>query len=388
MTRRDGLLSASFFLYFGAGGVVMPILPLLLRRKGFTDTEIGFITAAFYLAVLFISPVAPRLVEKSGHVRRVLAAGGLFTLAGILVWALGDARLVTLAGVVVFALARAPLPPLLDWLTLRALGDDSDRYGFIRLWGSGAFLLTALAFGPRIKDAPELPLMVGAALLALFVCVVLFLPEPPTVATRPGTSASRAVVGHAVMWPLLIVGLAVGLGDGVFDVGFALYVDDLQRAGSLVDGETVIARSVGVAVGAELAMLLVGPWLLRRAGPVPLILLALTAGVLRWTLIGVSTDGTVLVLIQALHGLSFAAFWLGAVAVVADYAPVHAMGSAQGLLTAAVGGLGPLAASGLVALLAERIALSTVFLGLALVVAGATIYCALRLRPAVRAVQP
>ena len=98
-------------------------------------------------------------------------------------------------------------PPLLDWLTLRALGDESDRYGAIRLWGSFAFLLTAWVFGGMLKEHPDLPVLIGAGLLTLFVPIVLLLPEPPleTQSKRKRQGGNRSIVAHGVMWPLLIV---------------------------------------------------------------------------------------------------------------------------------------------------------------------------------------
>lgn len=382
MRSRNVLLALSFFLYFGAGGVVMPILPLILKDKGATGTDIGFVTAAFPIAILLAAPFAAGQVERRGHVRRVLAAGGLLSLAGLLLFAFGGSWIPLVLGVVLFAFARAPLPPLLDWLTLRALGADSDRYGAIRLWGSFAFLLTAWVFGRTLKAHPDLPVLVGAGLLAVFVLVVLFLPEPPLTTTRTRRGGSRSVVAHGVMWPLLVVALAMGLADGVYDVGFGLHVRELGHDGG------VVADAVALGVASELLVLALAPLLLRRFGAMPLVFAGMGAGVLRWALIGFVADPAALAFVQALHGLTFAAFWTGSVSLIARHAPLHALGSAQALITASMGGLGPLAASAMMALLADRVPLATVFLGLSLVVAAATVYCALRLLPAVRAVEP
>lgn len=384
--NRNALLAASFFLYFGAGGVVMPILSLLLKQKGATGAEIGLITAAFPVAVLIAAPIAAGQVERFGHVRRFLVAGGLATLAGLLLFAFAGTWGAMIAGIVIFAFARAPLPPLLDWLTLRALGDNSDRYGAIRLWGSFAFLLTAWVFAGTLKDAVELPLLIGGGLLGLFSLGVLFLPEPPAVdqgATKGGSK--RAVIAHHVLWPLLLVALAMGFADGIADVGFSLHLDRLFAGSDEVATVDIVADATAIGVASELLMLALAPLLLRRVGPMPLVLAGMAAGVIRWTVIGLATDPSVLTFVQALHGFTFAAFWTGAVAIVAEHAPLHALGSAQALLTAAMGGLGPLAASAVIAVSLGRVELDLVFLALAVVVAGATVYCGLRLRPAVAA---
>ena len=60
----------------------------------------------------------------------------------------------------------------------------------------------------------------------------------------------------------------------------------------------------------------------------------------RWIVTGASSSGLVLIICQASHGITFGLFWIAAVTLVAQHAPKNAEASAQGLLSAAVGGFG------------------------------------------------
>ena len=60
----------------------------------------------------------------------------------------------------------------------------------------------------------------------------------------------------------------------------------------------------------------------------------------RWLLMFHAVHPVWLIGLQALHGITFGAFWLAAVAMVSKRAPDEIATSAQGLLSASVGGMG------------------------------------------------
>ena len=98
-----------------------------------------------------------------------------------------------------------------------------------------------------------------------------------------------------------------------------------------------------------------------------LILLAVVVGIPRWWLCGVVEDGTTLILVQALHGLSFGAWWIGGIALVAEQAPPGLRNSAQGMFLAAGHGLGQLLAMIGAALALDRLSTGEIFQGLSVV---------------------
>ena len=79
-----------------------------------------------------------------------------------------------------------------------------------------------------------------------------------------------------------------------------------------------------------------GP-ILRRFPASWLLVAAFLGGALRWLLIALVPDVTALFLLQPLHALSFALFWVTSLDLVKKRAPKEVLATAQGVFNAAVG---------------------------------------------------
>lgn len=86
------------------------------------------------------------------------------------------------------------------------------------------------------------------------------------------------------------------------------------------------------AVAAEvIVFFLVGPALLDRFGARGAAALAAAAGIIRWSIEGVSTSVLVLSILQPLHGLTFALLHLACMRMMASLVPSGTAGTAQAL---------------------------------------------------------
>lgn len=59
------LLLINLFIAFLGIGLVIPVLPTLMNELGITGTTIGYLTAAFAIAQLIVSPFAGKLQINS-----------------------------------------------------------------------------------------------------------------------------------------------------------------------------------------------------------------------------------------------------------------------------------------------------------------------------------
>jgi PPP family 3-phenylpropionic acid transporter len=115
-----------------------------------------------------------------------------------------------------------------------------------------------------------------------------------------------------------------------------------------------------ISVAAEVVVfLLIGPRLVRTLSPAGSIMVAALAGAARWSVAAVTVDVTILLLIQPLHGLTFALLHLACMRLLAQSVPpglaataqaiygVVGVGAASALLTSVSGWLysrmGPIA---------------------------------------------
>jgi PPP family 3-phenylpropionic acid transporter len=92
------------------------------------------------------------------------------------------------------------------------------------------------------------------------------------------------------------------------------------------------------SVGAEvIVFFLIGPPLVKRLGPAGVVALAASAGVLRWVIMALSADVIALVLVQPLHGLTFAALHLACMRLIAAIAPQPLAATAQAMYALGAG---------------------------------------------------
>jgi PPP family 3-phenylpropionic acid transporter len=123
---------------------------------------------------------------------------------------------------------------------------------------------------------------------------------------------------------LLLVSALVS-GSHAFYTGFATL---RWQAAGIEAGAVGLLWSVSVA--AEVAVFfLLGRPLLARLGPGGLLALAAAAGALRWSVMAATAWVPAMFLAQPLHGLTFAAQHLAAMAVIARVVPGRAAATAQ-----------------------------------------------------------
>jgi len=71
-----GLLLMNLFIAFLGIGLVIPVLPTLMNELGITGKTVGYLTAAFAIAQLIVSPFAGKAADQFG--RKMMIVIGLF----------------------------------------------------------------------------------------------------------------------------------------------------------------------------------------------------------------------------------------------------------------------------------------------------------------------
>jgi PPP family 3-phenylpropionic acid transporter len=333
MARWEHLLAARLALfyaaYFAAVGIYLPFWPVWLESRGLGSTEIGYVLAAAFWPRVVTNLLIPSISDRLGERRRPMI---LLTAA-------------TLGGLILFAVARDFWPLLLlslltgtSWATILPLGEalalgeakrrDLD-YGRVRLWGSLAFILTAIGVGEWLERAgPPIILWSVAAMVAwlLAACVLL----PP--GEFEGRAAAAADLRRLVRKPeFLAFVAAAGLLQASHAVYYGFATLHWRAAGH---GELVIGLLWAEGVVAEVALFAWAAALLRRFPPIRLLALAGALTVTRWAVSALSTDLVVLVPAQALHAASFGAVHLAAMHYLRDRTPPELHASAQGFYAA------------------------------------------------------
>ncbi len=325
------LVYAATFMWVG---IYLPYWPVWLAERGMTAAQVGMLLGVAPWARLVASPAAGRWADRSGRPHRIVQ-GLAFALCGIVACfsvAQGFGALLGLTLVV--GLLFAPIVPLTDGITLGFEARRRVNYGPVRLWGSVAFIAASWLGGTWVEHQGTpivLWMMVGAAGLLALTSIGLPAgtrqrdPDTPVVDTA-FSGRSRSFIGFLVITALLHGSHSVLYGFGT-QHWLGLGIDE---------GTVGLLWAIGVV--AEVVVFAL-PGIVRWLSPHQMWAVAGLAGVIRWPLLAFTDSLPWLVFAQVLHGLTFGALHLGAMAYIRQRVPETARSQATTLYSAVAAGL-------------------------------------------------
>jgi MFS transporter, PPP family, 3-phenylpropionic acid transporter len=333
---------ALFGLMYAAFGVSSPFLPAFFQARGLAPEQLGILFATGTAIRLVSGPLCGRLADLLQALRAVLAV--CTAVAALAALGLLPARgLSALLMVSVFhAAALAPITILADALALRASAPrDAARrfeYGWVRGTGSAVFIAGTLLSGQLVGGwGLTSTIVLHAALLSAAACAAMLVPEPARRAAV-ATVAERAPtgLGELLQMPLFRRVMLVSsliLGSHAMHDAFAVI---RWSSAGITPAKASVLWSESVAAEV-IIFFMVGPALVRRLRPAGVLVLAASAGAVRWTVMALSTELLALALVQPLHGLTFAALHLACMRLIVAIVPQHLAATAQAMYALGAG---------------------------------------------------
>jgi PPP family 3-phenylpropionic acid transporter len=228
------------------------------------------------------------------------------------------------------------LIPVGDSLAMMVVMRERLDYGRVRLWGSLAFIASATLVGHALDRWPPtiLPWLVfGVLTLTALSCATLPDARIPQTGQRPIPVRPLLVSGSFL---LFLAAAALNQAAHTVYYGFATLH---WKAAGLSDPLIGLLWSEGVI--AEIVLFALGHRVLAGIGPLGLLLAAGLAGMLRWSVLGSTTDPAMIALVQGLHAATFACAHLGAMHFIQRAVPPSLSVRAQGIYAAIAVGLAP-----------------------------------------------
>lgn len=344
-------------LSLGALGAIVPYLAGRLLDLGLQGEQLGWVMAMFPIGRLVGGPIWGMVADRWRLAGWLIRGGSFVAFLGAIGLALAQDLEHALIATLLFSLGRVPLGPLIDALVLDALaheGKSAADYGRIRIWGSGGFVGVAVLSGFL-----ESPLFLGAAISGLVVALGFLLPgrgEGRPATLWPAIQELMRVPGFFLVctWSAL-----QALQVSVYDTFYGAQLKEI------IAPTWVLPASLGVGVGVELLVMGNSRTILQKIPVESAFVIATLAAIPRWLGIAWLRDPYALVALQALHGLSFALFWLAAVQWFSQAARREIAASAQSLLASVSYGLGALGGALLSGQLQKLYGGTGIFLGLA-----------------------
>jgi PPP family 3-phenylpropionic acid transporter len=356
-------MSALYGACFAGIGVFMPFFPVWLETRGLDASAIGVILALPILTRVMVTAPLMSLADRGVDPRRLLIAGSLCLALAYAALLFADGPYAIAALVVAAAVAQAPLVPLCDLVATEAVrADPRLDYGRMRVWGSITFLTASVAGGYVIAATTAdaaVALLAGLALATLGVIPLAVPRVPAAKAAGPGSPTLARAAGRLPdsLWLLIgAAGCVQASHAGVYAFG------SLHWRGQGF-AEPVIGYLWAIGVVAEIALFAAAGRIVgRQSSGLAFIILGAGSAVLRFSLMAYEPGLAATFALQILHGFSFGATHLGAMAALSRLAPRAARGQAQGLLSTAI---------------ALGMAAGTVLSGLIFRAAGAWVFAAM-----------
>jgi MFS family permease len=360
-----------YFVQLGALAGVVPFLGGRLESSGIDGALLGVMMGAAPAARILLAPAWAWVADRTRRAGLLLRVACGLSFVATIALMMSTSYGWMLAAMVLYSAARSPTGPIVDGMVLDALrerGHGIAAYGTVRLWGSVGFAVVAAGAGWLSTHGGTDPLVVGAALAAVAFALTFAFPSRGEGGPAPVGPALRALANQPGFFTFLAAASLLALTMSVYDSFFSVHV----RALGL--GNDVVAGAVAVGVTCEIAAMSLARRVLARLGPARMLMVATAVAVPRWALVAWLRDPVALVAVQALHGVTFAFFWIAAVQWMAQRAPKEVSASAQSLLSASSYGLGALVGALLAGMLRRELGSAAIFGGMSVIAAVAAVF--------------
>jgi PPP family 3-phenylpropionic acid transporter len=331
-SRRFATRLALFYgAVFGLTGPHLPFFPVWLKAVGIDASWIGIIAAVPAVTRFTILPLVTGLAERRGSLRGAMIVTAFMTALGFSVVGTQHQALLVFAAFVVTACMWTPMVPLTDAYALRGVARHGLNYGPLRLWGSAAFVVGALAGGLSVDviAAPHL-IWVIAAIAGLGAVISLGLQPLDGPKTAPATLHGGSALLREPSFLAIIVSAALIQGSHAAYYTFASITWQLAGLGGLT-----IAGLWSLGVLAEIVVFALSPRF--TLSPAVLVVIGALSAVARWSITAQEPPVAVLSVVQLAHGLSFGLTQVGTMGLLVRNVPFHVMARGQGYLAACSG---------------------------------------------------
>ena len=334
--RFAGRLALFYGTLFGLGGTYLPFFAVWLKAVGIDASWIGIIMAVPSVTRFTILPVVTGLSERRQSLRGAMVVTAFATALGFAIVGTQHQPLLVFLTFAVTACVWTPMVPLTDAYALRAVARYGLDYGPLRLWGSAAFIVGALACGLLVDFIAARHLIwviAGVAGLGAVASLGLLPLDRPKSAPAVVAGALLRESGLLREPGFLAIILASALIQGSHAAYYSFASITWQASGF---GGLTIAGLWALGVLAEIVVFALSPrftW-----PPAVLVVIGALAAVARWLITAQEPSAAVLAGVQLAHGLTFGLTQLGIMGLLVRHVPGQAMVRGQGYL-AACGGI-------------------------------------------------
>ena len=340
------LLSLYFFLYFSGVGFIQPFITLHFHNIGMTGLQIGSITTISGLLALVAAPVLGAVYDLTKR-KRLFFQIVLF-LSGIFLLLVGQMK--SFWAILMFysiyrfcGASNVPTAENLSYSIALAGTGKRSRFGFMRLWGSIGFSITAVV-GGRIVEQANIQYNFFLFLICIFLVVVVvsrissqaFNHTDEAVTTQPkantGSVVKLIVSDKYLMLMILALAITHPMGNGLRQFE-PIYMSQLGLTESLIGLAATLSALFEVPF-----MLWADNWI-KKLGITPILLFIFWFDLLRRLLVWFFPSGEMVFTTHVATSFSFSLRLVIAVSMINTRVPKKFTTTALALVTMTIFGV-------------------------------------------------
>jgi len=371
-------VAASYFFCFLIYGIMVPLMSPVLLEMGYSKATVGLIQAGIYFTGVVVPIVSTRISDLHLSQDRFIRFTAIaMSIASVVMWqTFSQPGWLFLTALIAMAAMRAPQVPLQDALAMQVAGNQPGKFAHMRQAGSIGFALAAITMG-YLSESLGLHIFFPALAIAimLYTANSLFLPAEKK---EPKSSEKGAfwVNLNKSWWFWMFALFCHWMCFAPYHYGFTILLTEADVPLSISGWMWTIG------IVAEIVFFLVSGWFFDRLGFRGVLLLAFTANLLRWLLVGLFPNGWVIGFSQLLHGPGFALYYAAVLQGIYHYCGGVQRASYQGLYATIVAGGSTIAGMLVCGELYEVMSFASVFLAMVpLQILGLVVLMTNRLNP-------
>lgn len=329
-------LSSFYFFYFALLGCISPYWGLFLNDKGFSAQEIGELMALFGLVRILAPNVWGALGDYTGRRMALLRLGCLMcALIFLNIFWVHDFLFMALI-MVGYGFFWAAVLPQFEVVTLNYLGEKTDNYSKIRIWGSIGFVVFVLLLGLVFDfiSVAYLPVF----MLFLLACIFI---SSTTIKGRELTTEHDEshgflkLVKRPEVFAFLFAGFLMQVSHGAYYTFFSLYLEQVGYS------KSTIGFLWAIGVLAEVLIFLVAHKLFAHVSYKTVLVASLFLAAIRWYFTGHFADVLwLLIILQLTHAATFGTMHAVSMHYIHQYFQGKHQGQGQALFSSFTYGAG------------------------------------------------
>lgn len=304
-------LAGFYFFYFAYLGTFAPFFSLYLESIRLTPFEIGVLMSLPQVTRIIAPHLWGWLADHTGRRLRVVRVTGVAgTIAFLFVFA-GTQFALLFATLFMMTFFWSAALPLMEATTLTHLGEETARYGPVRVWGSVGFIVAVVGVGYLLDvlALSAVPVFVLAMMLAM-LAYAFMVPEAPATSHENEHSMGRVLLRPEVL-ALIVSGALMSAAHGPYYTFYSIHLV----------GEGYSKAATGwlwaLGVACEIGIFAWMPRLYQAFTLRQIVLASFALAALRFLLIGwFAQSFAVLLFAQVLHAATFGSFHAASIGYV------------------------------------------------------------------------